>query len=341
MVSDENIRTARALSDRGEFKQALAFLVDDGASTGGLTVLRRAQTLARMAGSGALEVDASERETLWSSCVEAFHLAIERAGDDTVRAEAYLGLAASHAWHGQPSSALEFAKRGAALAPTDPLGRHLVGGLGARGAETPLHGEVMSLFDDYAGFYDHHLVEVLQYGGPRLIGSAVVKHGGQDMDLVVDLGCGTGLCGPGVRMFCETLVGIDLSAEMVARCAKVEAYNAVWQDDAVHALRVFEARSIDAVIAADVVGYIRDLDALIYEISRVLTPNGIFTFSVEAWHGAGDVNLGPSRRLAFAPDYVSRVATEAGMTVLALDEVTIRHEAGVPVGGILVTLAPR
>jgi|GEM_PF-190907 len=261
-------------------------------------------------------------------------------GDGRLTLASLLGLAASHARAGQRMTAMEYVRIAEKLDGEDAVVRHLKKTLGNQGAETPLHGEVASLFDDYAEFYDVHIVDTLNYRGPELVAASVREHAADGMlPLVIDLGCGTGLCGPPVRDRAEALVGVDLSQEMVRKCRDVEAYDAAWQDDAVHALRTFATDSASAIMAGDVVGYIRDLEALLREASRVLRADGVWVMCVEEADATADVVMGPARRLKFSENYIRRVAAEAALAVTALVRTTLREESGQPVEGLVVTLS--
>ena len=74
---------------------------------------------------------------------------------------------------------------------------------------------IRNLFDFYAPKFDKHLVEKLNYRNPKLFLEQVLKvtHR-RDLD-VLDLGCGTGLCGLEFRSYARQMVGVDLSPEMV------------------------------------------------------------------------------------------------------------------------------
>ena len=53
---------------------------------------------------------------------------------------------------------------------------------------------VRGVFDDYAERFDQHLLRTLQYQVPQIIQETLMSYG-QKWDVVVDLGCGTGLLG--------------------------------------------------------------------------------------------------------------------------------------------------
>ena len=55
---------------------------------------------------------------------------------------------------------------------------------------------VEGLFDDYSDEFDAHLVGVLGYRGPQPAGREPARAAERRFASVLDLGCGTGLCGP-------------------------------------------------------------------------------------------------------------------------------------------------
>lgn len=80
---------------------------------------------------------------------------------------------------------------------------------------------VKSLFDEYANTFDQALVDGLGYKAPKLLFERV-QFVVQDKSLpkfgtLFDAGCGTGLCGPLFRDMADTLVGVDLSPEMIRK----------------------------------------------------------------------------------------------------------------------------
>ena len=77
---------------------------------------------------------------------------------------------------------------------------------------------VEKTFDSFAASFDSKLAK-LQYRAPALVAEMLA-----DSDLeasktldVLDAGCGTGLCGPLIAPYARRLVGVDLSARMLAQ----------------------------------------------------------------------------------------------------------------------------
>jgi predicted TPR repeat methyltransferase len=76
---------------------------------------------------------------------------------------------------------------------------------------------VSNLFDDYAKKFESSLVEDLNYKTPTLIANfllPLVSSENPNFD-ILDLGCGTGLAGDALIGLARTLVGVDLSKEML------------------------------------------------------------------------------------------------------------------------------
>ena len=66
---------------------------------------------------------------------------------------------------------------------------------------------------------------------------------------VLDLGCGTGLCGVQFRDWARTLTGVDLSPNMLAKARERGLYDELLQGDAVVAMRERPGR-FDLVVAS-------------------------------------------------------------------------------------------
>jgi len=84
---------------------------------------------------------------------------------------------------------------------------------------------VSRLFDYYAPTFEEHLTERLHYQGPEVLGRALrqATEGAATNVDVIDLGCGTGLCGIEFRAIARRLIGIDLSQKMLDLAAKRNA----------------------------------------------------------------------------------------------------------------------
>jgi len=214
-------------------------------------------------------------------------------------------------------------------------------GEGALPAAAPA-AYVKGLFDQYAGHFDEHLVEVLGYRTPALLADLLQAHVKMHMtaplDAALDLGCGTGLCAPFLRPLARRLTGVDLSQRMLDKARALALYDELACADIVDFLER-QAAPCSLVLAADVFVYIGDLAPVFAGVARVLRPGGWFAFSVEALAPAGhDYAITPSNRFAHSLPYVEGLAAVHGFTVVATRSAALRREDGRDVAGHLVLL---
>lgn len=198
---------------------------------------------------------------------------------------------------------------------------------------------VRGLFDNYAERFDQHLVENLQYRTPELLNSALRQVlGAAESDLeILDLGCGTGLCGPLLRDLARKLVGVDLSPKMIEKARARNLYDELLVGDITASL-LAPGRQFDLVVAADVFPYVGDLVAVFAACASALKPGGLFAFSVEASEQAEGYILRATGRYAHSAEYIMKLADGAGFVGAKPESVTLRMDKGKPISGYLFIL---
>ena len=222
---------------------------------------------------------------------------------------------------------------GAVLAAELRTNWHLIAsrlGFGARRA--PPH-YVRALFADYADRFDAHLLERLRYRAPNRVQAALAGALEAPAAAALDLGCGTGLCGPLLAPLAGRLVGVDLSPEMLAVAGQRGCYDALVEADLLDWLATPPER-FDLCAAADVLVYFGDLAPVFAGVARALRPGGLFAFTTEAAAGGG-WRLTRTGRFRHAPAHVRRMAGTAGFAVLVQSRETLRTESDNPVAGDL------
>jgi predicted TPR repeat methyltransferase len=153
---------------------------------------------------------------------------------------------------------------------------------------------------------------------------------------VLDLGCGTGLCGEHLRPLARHLAGVDLSRGMLARAWAKGLYDRLVEGDIVNFLEDQPARTWDLIVAADVFIYVGDLVPLLRPLSSALGARGRFLFSIEAAGGGAaehGYELHASGRYRHAEAHVRRIIAGHGLVVDHVEDTTVRMERGVPVTG--------
>ncbi|WP_457444330.1 tetratricopeptide repeat protein [Roseateles sp. P5_E4] len=274
--------------------------------------------------------------------------ALERPVDALASFDAALALQPSYpeALIGRAECLLTLHRRSQAIEAFQqalPLGkdvdqiRYALAALGIEPAPpTAPAGYVEALFDMYAHNFDDHLVKTLGYRTPELLVAELQRADPPSGGEVIDLGCGTGLCGPLLRPVSRRLTGVDLSGLMLAKARELGLYDELVQGDIVAALQGPPQR-FDIAIAADVFVYIGDLEAVFAATAAALRAGGLFAFSVEACE-SGDFALGTKRRYAHSLPYLQRLAAAHGFTVESSTRCAIRKESDEAVDGLLVVM---
>jgi predicted TPR repeat methyltransferase len=88
---------------------------------------------------------------------------------------------------------------------------------------TPPRRYVEALFDDYAADYQSHVVESLGYRGFEVLLRPLIEPA-KRYEHVLDLGCGTGLCGPLIAPRADVVDGVDVSGAMLEEARKLGIY---------------------------------------------------------------------------------------------------------------------
>ncbi|MTW09524.1 tetratricopeptide repeat protein [Pseudoduganella eburnea] len=197
---------------------------------------------------------------------------------------------------------------------------------------------VKALFDQYAGNFDHHLVDVLRYRTPTLLVEALRRHLPPGELDVLDAGCGTGLCGPLLRPMACLLEGVDLSAHMLDKARDTGLYDGLYCGEMVGYLRTRPASS-DVIVAADVFVYVGDLKPVFSVARLALRSGGVFAFSVEEYEGPEDFILRTSGRYAHSRTGIESLARSHGFAILEIAPSTLRQESGEDMRGLLAILS--
>jgi len=217
--------------------------------------------------------------------------------------------------------------------------RHLLDAAeGASTAQAP-PDYVRATFDAFAQQFDRHLTDTLDYHVPELLGSALRETSPPAQMDILDLGCGTGLCGEQLRDLARRMVGVDLAPKMLELARRRGCYSELALAEAGQYLAAQPQAGFDLVFAADVLIYIGDIGQIVREAARVLRPGGRFAFSIEQPSQACDsYRLEQSGRYAQSLAYVRGLAREAGFAERSCREVAIRKHGAQALRGQLLVL---
>jgi predicted TPR repeat methyltransferase len=205
---------------------------------------------------------------------------------------------------------------------------------------SPPQGYVQGLFDNYAPGFEKHLVEVLRYQAHTVLLGNLARIAPERFSRALDLGCGTGLCGPLIRQRALHVDGVDLSRGMVQAATATGAYDEVTQGD-VAAFLAQTPHRYDLVASADVFIYVGALEAVFSGVQRVMPAGGIFCFSVERAGDGRDFELRTSQRYAHSRAYIQKLAEGHGFEVAGFVEAPVREDQRQPVAGLYAYLRRR
>jgi len=206
---------------------------------------------------------------------------------------------------------------------------------GAEPVKTPRR-YVERLFDDYSADFESHLVGTLKYRGHEALLRPLLQSG-RHFGSVLDLGCGTGLCGKLLQGRADTIDGLDVSHAMLEQARRTGAYRELFHDE-LESFLASASRQDDLVVAADVFGYLGDLEGVFRAIGRTLRPGGVLAFTVEVSPHREEVKLLPSLRHAHSEPYLRRIASAAGLRWKEMRRGVLREDQDNPVEALYVFL---
>jgi len=227
------------------------------------------------------------------------------------------------------------------IAPDDDKIRYMESFLSGTGRDAAPAEFLVALFDEYADKFEEHLTGSLGYQAPLRMREAVdrVLSGQQVRWNVLDLGCGTGLCGRAFRDMALRMTGVDLSKKMVDHARASGAYDELRVSE-LHAGLAETEPGVDLILSADVLIYVGPLGPYLAGCRRVLAPGGLVAFSTELEEG-DSYTIRPTGRFTHSEAYVRGVAEAEQFDVLVCDAITCRKEAGEPVAGQVFVLRKR
>lgn len=217
---------------------------------------------------------------------------------------------------------------------TQHLGNALTNGRALQGSEAEF---IKETFDSFAPEFEKTLAD-LEYQAPTLIQNALEQNLKTSIFTryhILELGCGTGLCGQRIKKFStyRGLIGVDLSEKMLEIAHKKKIYAELICDDICHYMENSDY-FFHVIVASDVWTYFGDLTKAFVRVARSLLPDGcfVFTFS-ENETNKEDFFMMPSGRFVHSPAYVERVLKSAGLKLVSCERHILRNEAESPVYG--------
>jgi predicted TPR repeat methyltransferase len=253
--------------------------------------------------------------------------------------EARRMLALAHCTLGEVDKAVGVFEEWLKEEPDHPIARHMLAACSGRDVPARASDAFVELtFDSFAASFDSRLAKLL-YRAPELVAGMLAeseREVSKSLE-VLDAGCGTGLCGPLIAPYARRLVGVDLSARMLAQAQARNVYDELVKGE----LTAYVSDSVgafDVIVSADTLVYFGPLEAIVAAAAEALRPGGRLIFTVEALIDAGSdagYTISLHGRYCHTRQYLERVLRDANLRP-EIVPAELRLEAGDPVPGWVV-----
>ena len=194
---------------------------------------------------------------------------------------------------------------------------------------------VKACYNSIAETYDQvHTADKLGYSVPTSITNMIKQLISADTKLnIIDIGCGTGLCGPLLRNISNRLVGVDLSPGMLEKAREKNAYDEIICADLVETLQSYED-AFDLVISTGVFIHLGDLYPVFQACHKALKSGGLFGFSTHEFTGDG-YHLNTTGHYSHAESYINKLSHSTKFKIELQKKIIIYTQAEQKVFGYL------
>ncbi len=183
---------------------------------------------------------------------------------------------------------------------------------------------VRAEFAERAFGYNYHQHEK-NYRGHELISRFLITlH--KTPRIILDAGCGAGICGSSLRIFSSKLTGVDCSPHMIreAKQFPTQSYDEFIEIDLRDHLLKTQANQYDVIASSNVMPIIGGLAPVMDGVANALTNDGYFiftTYALQAVEGYKFIN--EIARFAHSSNYIKQQAARTQLKVVEIRDVEL------------------
>lgn len=249
--------------------------------------------------------------------------------------EALINLGAAFLQKGHVTSACDYYERAQSIQHTPAVAYILNALKNNQDISSAPSDYVTDLFDNYAFHYDNHLLNVLDYQVPKRLQSILpaLIHTPPQSLFCLDLGCGTGLAAQALVTMKKTLIGVDLSANMLDIAKKKSIYDRLICQDILTPITEY-LQCVDLVLTADTLPYFGDLNPLFSLVKNYIKTDGYWIFTIETTHQS-DRLLNQSARFAHHPKTITSLCNQFEFSVFHSENIQLRTQQNQYIEGMI------
>lgn len=178
----------------------------------------------------------------------------------------------------------------------------------------------------------------MEFLGPEHIKDAFYSVFKQENNLhILDIGCGSGLCGEYLSKHAKRLVGVDLSQPMLDMAKNKQTYDELVNNDILAYLQDGSQGLYDVITGSGIVIFFSKLGPLLRSAKDCLKKNGKFIFTIYKSKD-DDIEVRDNFHFAHSEKYIHSTARECGLVVNSISDINHENENGHRQAGLLVIL---
>lgn len=214
--------------------------------------------------------------------------------------------------------ALEFAKGWVKNFPDNPVAKHTLAAFGGK-KDSQAAAYAKELFDAFAPTYE----TTMQKLQSKAVSTVVEMLGDKSYKTVLDLACGTGLFATAFKGHYNSIVGVDISEEMLKKAAETKLYKKLINEP-VETFLASNKQKFELIVAIEMIGYLDNPSVLFQGVRNHLTKNGHFALTVETAEKHNE--LSASGRYLYTADYIEKQLQSNGLKILSRQSIDLRKE---------------